>query len=150
MINRGQFTKHLLTHLASFALPVGDNDAPTEAHGWAGESSAAGSSFTPWLVLAPGTASRSEGSFADPQQDWRLSYYVSSAGVSREQTEAVSDKVRDYLKTLVKEKVALKSETWALQYVGVTSIGAVQRIGSTNPPYHVQTDTYEFWLSKEL
>lgn len=150
MIHRGYFTKHLLTTLAGFALPVGDNDVPSAPHGWQGEPNESLSNFIPWIVLAPGQASRAQGSIGDPQSDWVLPYYFSSAGVSRTQTESVADKIRDRLKDLVKEIVLLKDENWKLTYVGVTSIGGVSRIGSTSPAYHVQTDAIEFWLSKEI
>ena len=56
MISRGFFTTHLLTELAGFALPVGDNDAPDAAHGWQGEPNENLAEFIPWLVLAPGTS----------------------------------------------------------------------------------------------
>ena len=149
MIYRSYFTNHLLDQLAGFALPVGDNDAPTAPHGWQGEPNENLSSFIPWLVLAPGQASRSQGTFENPQDLWQMTYFVSSAGVSREQAENVADRMRSELKALAKVNVTLKDETWRMMYVHVTGIGSVNRIGTTNPPYHVQTDTYEFWVSKE-
>lgn len=149
MIYRSYFTNYLLDDLAGFALPVGDNDVPSAAHGWQGEPNENLSEFIPWLVLAPGQASKSQGSFSDPQELWQLTYFISAAGVSREQTENVADRVRSALKALAKINVALKDETWRLMYVHVTGIGGVNRIGTTNPAYHVQTDTLEFWLSKE-
>lgn len=151
MIARGFFTTHLISELTgAFSLPIGDNDAPTQAHGWAGEPNATASNFTPWIVVAPGTAARSEGSMADPQQDWRLNYFFSACGVSRQQTESIADKIRTVAKGLNKQLVTLKDESWKLTYVHVVSIGAVSRQGATNPPYHLQTDTLEFWLSKEI
>lgn len=149
MIYRGFFTNHLLTELSSFALPIGDNDAPSESHGWQGEANENLANFIPWLVLAPGPATRSEGTFDNPQDLWRLTYFVSSAGVSRGQAENVADRMRTALKALAKQNVTLKDETWRLMYVHVTGIGGVNRIGATNPAHHVQTDTFEFWLSKE-
>ena len=149
MISRGFFTQHLLDELAGFALPVGDNDAPDAAHGWQGEPNENLAEFIPWLVLAPGTANRSSGSFADPQENWQLTYFLSTAGISRKQTESVTDKARNHLKALTKESVTLKDESWKLTYVEVTGIGSVNRVGGTNPPYHLQTDTFVFWLSKE-
>jgi hypothetical protein len=149
VIYRSLFTDHLLAELASFALPVGDNDAPDEPHGWQGEPNENLANFIPWLVVAPGQATRSQGTFADPQETWQLPYFVSSAGISRKQTENVADRVRRAFKALAKVNVTLKDETWRLMYVHVTGIGGVNRIGGTNPAYHVQTDTFEFWLSKE-
>lgn len=150
MISRGSFTQFLITRLGSFALPVGDNDAPTTAHGWQGEPNATSTNFIPWLIVAPGSASRSDGSFGDAQQEWRLPYYVTSCGVTRQQTESVADKIRTELKTYSNSSLSLKTEDWRLTTVLATTIGAVSRIGTTNPPYHIQTDTLEFWLSKEL
>lgn len=149
MITRGDFTAHLLTELAGFALPIGDNDAPDAPHGWQGEPNENLANFIPWLVLAPGNAARSEGTPRDPQELWKLPYFISTAGVSRVQTENVADKVRLALKALSKSNVLLSGVSWRLMYVHVTGLGGVNRIGATNPPYHVQTDTVEFWLSKE-
>lgn len=149
MIYRSVFTNHLLTELAGFALPVGDNDAPSEPHGWQGEPNENLANFIPWLVLSPGNATRSQGTFDDPQDLWQLTYFVSSAGISRLQAENVADRVRTELKGLAKQNILLKTDTWRLMYVHVTGIGGVNRIGATNPAHHVQTDTFEFWLSKE-
>lgn len=153
---RGAITTSLVATLDALALPVGDCDAPLAPHGWQGEPNASGSNFIPWVVLAPSTASNSSGSIGASQSEWRAIYFITIAGVTRKQTESVADKTRIVLSSAAQTKVTATTlttgadEVWSIQQVRVTSIGAVARNHGVSPPYYVQTDTVEVWLSKEL
>jgi len=147
---RGQISTYFVADLADkLPFPVGDNDKPTESHGWQGEPNADASNYIPWCSLGAGTATNSGGPQSASQADWRLNYFVTTAGVARKQTEAIADMARDYLAKTLRQKILTTNGTWSIQQVRVASIGGVNKVGS-QPTYFVQTDTVEIWLSREL
>lgn len=152
--SRGPITTRLFTELETAGFPVGDNAAPTEdqgVYGWQGEPDGSGSAFTPWMTIAPGTASPQNpaGALGDTGREWRLMYTVYYAGVSRKQCEALADKMRDALTNISRESVTTPTGNWKIQKVSCTNIGTNNRVGSTFPDYSSQADTFDVWITKE-
>jgi len=118
--------------------------------GWQGEPNEPGTTFTPWLSLSPGSAvlQNPAGAMADSQSDWRLSYAVTYAGVSRKQTEALADRMRLNFTNIAREDITGETGTWRIQKVTCMTIGNINRIASAYPDYFTQADTFEVWVTK--
>jgi hypothetical protein len=149
-ISRGPITTRLLAELATEGFPVGDNASPTAPFGWQGEPNEPGTTFTPWLSLSPGAASlqNPSGAMGDSQSEWRLSYSVVYAGISRKQTEALADRMRMNLTNIARESVDSDTGKWRIQKTTCTTIGNTNRIGSAYPDYFTQADSFEVWVTK--
>jgi hypothetical protein len=131
-------------------FPVGDNDRPAEAHGWQGEPDAPGSTFIPWVSVGTGTSSNSSGPQSASQSDWRMNYFLTSAGVARKQTDRTADLAREAMANLTRTVIATTAGNWKILQARVASIGGINKMPQTNPNYFIQTDVVELWLSKEL
>ena len=149
-ISRGPITTRLLAELVTEGFPVGDNASPTAPYGWQGEPNEPGTTFTPWLSLSPGAASLQSptGAMGDSQSEWRLSYSVVYAGISRKQTEALADRMRLNLTNIARESVDSDTGKWRIQKITCTTIGNTNRIGSAYPDYFTQADSFEVWVTK--
>lgn len=149
-ISRGPITTRLLGELLTEGFPVGDNAAPTAPYGWQGEPNEPGTTFTPWLSLSPGAATLQapSGAMGDSQSEWRLSYAVVYAGISRKQTEALADRMRMNLTNIARESVDSDTGLWRIQKITCTTIGNTNRIGSAYPDYFTQADSFEVWITK--
>src|SRR6185503_3915625 len=149
-ISRGPITNRLLSELDTEGFPVGDNSSPVVPFGWQGEPNDPGTTFTPWLTMTPGAASLQTppGGMGDSQSEWRLSYNVVYAGISRKQTEALADRMRLNLTNINRESVATPTGNWRIQKTTCTAIGNTSRIGSAYPDYFTQADSFEVWVTK--
>lgn len=149
-ISRGPITTRLLAELVTEGFPVGDNAQPTAPFGWQGEPNEPGTTFTPWLSLSPGAATLQSpaGAMGDSQSDWRLSYSVVYAGISRKQTEALADRMRMNLTNITREDVATETGNWRIQKITCSTIGNTNRIGSAYPDYFTQADSFEVWVTR--
>ena len=149
-ISRGPITNRLLDELATEGFPVGDNQSPTVPFGWQGEPNAPGTTFTPWLSLSPasGMVQGPSGPLGSTQEDWRLGYSVTYAGISRKQTEALADRMRMNLTGIARENVDTPTGAWRVQQIKCTAIGNTTRIGSAYPDYFTQADSFEVWVTK--
>ena len=149
-ISRGPITSRLLAELDTEGFPVGDNASPMVAFGWQGEPNSPTATFIPWMTLSPGNAVllAPAGALGDSQSEWRLSYMVSFAAMSRKQTEALADRMRLNLTNINRESVDTDTGRWRLQKTTCISIGNTNRIGSAYPDYYTQADSYEVWLTK--
>jgi hypothetical protein len=136
--------------LTGFPFPVGDNDNPTDPHGWQGEPNEAGTNFIPWISVGTGASSNSSGPQSASQADWRANYFVTTAGVARKQTDQLADQARDLLVKTQRQNIITTDGTWRIQQARVASIGGINRMPQTRPFYFVQTDVIELWLSREL
>lgn len=150
-LSRGPITTVVLAQLDEAGFPVGDNGAPTIHYGWSGEPNEQNSSFTPWLTLSPLTAQpqRVPGALADTGTEWVLPYSVYLAGLTRKQTDALADRIRQNLMELERTGIVTESGSWRVMKVSCTSIGASTRVSSPYPDYYTQADSYEIWISKE-
>jgi hypothetical protein len=84
----------------------------------------------------------------DSQSEWRLSYSVVYAGISRKQTEALADRMRMNLTNIARESVDSDTGKWRIQKITCTTIGNTNRIGSAYPDYFTQADSFEVWVTK--
>lgn len=151
VLQRGPITTHLIGVLEDEGFPVGDNASPVDEHGWQGEPNAEDITFIPWMVLTPGTSTAQSipGAMGDTGTEWRASYSVFHAGLSRKQTEALADKIRQAFVNLARTAVITDQGNWKFQKVTCVAIGTSNRIGSAYPDHFAQTDTYEVWITKE-
>lgn len=152
-LTRGPITTHLITVLEASGFPVGDNASPTVPYGWQGEPNQADATFIPYLGLTPlnGIPQRTGqgGSFGDSSTEWTLPYTVLYAGITRKQTEALADRLREQLVNIARIGVGIDDVRWRIQQIRCTAIGSNNRIGSAYPDYYTQADTFEVWVSKE-
>jgi hypothetical protein len=149
-LSRGPITNRLLAELDTEGFPVGDNASPVVAYGWQGEPNSSTSTFIPWLSLSPGNAvlQAPAGALGDSQSEWRLSYQVFYAGLSRKQTEALADRMRLNITNITRESVDTDTGRWRIQKTTCISIGNTTRIGSAYPDYFTQADSFEVWVTK--
>ena len=150
VISRGPITSRLLAELETEGFPVGDNSSPDTPFGWQGEPNSPGTTFTPWLTMSPSTAilQAPAGPLSNTYADWKLGYVVTYAGLSRKQTEALADRMRNNLIYLEREVIDTPTGGWKVQKVSCTAIGNTNRIGSAYPDYFTQADTFEVWVTK--
>lgn len=149
-INRGPITEHLLTEMRTMDLPVGDNNAPDDPHGWqSSEPDADASEFIPWMVLTAGAGRAGTGGMGDSASEWQLPYTVFYAGVGRDQLDWLADRMRVHLVSISRVGVPTDSGSWRIQQIRCTSVGGTVRQAATFPDYYTQTDLFEVWLSKE-
>jgi hypothetical protein len=102
------------------------------------------------MSLSPGAASLQApaGPLGSSQEDWRLAYAVSYAGISRKQTEALADRMRMNLTNIARESVDTPTGKWRIQKTTCVAIGNTNRIGSAYPDYFTQADSFEVWVTK--
>lgn len=150
VVERGPISDRVLKELKDVGFPVGDNSSPDDPFGWSGEPNAENSTFTPWMMLAElsGQPQKPPGGLGDTGTEWILPYSVFYAGLSRRQTEALADRLRDALVNIERENVTGVNGSWRIQKISCTAIGSSNRIGSAYPDYFSQTDTFEVWTSK--
>ena len=143
---RGPITTRVITELKVENFPVGDNAAPEDPFGWQGQPNDDGSTFIPWMSVTPTSAvPQTVMSFGDTGREWRMSYNVFYAGISRKQSEALADRMRARLTNIAREGV----NGWKIQKISCNAIGSNNRVGSAYPDYYTQTDNFEVWVSKE-
>lgn len=148
-LSRRELTDTILATIASVTgKPCGDGIAPADA-GWQGPPNAVGSNFRVYTVLIPGTATYSEGSFADPSSEWRLPYSIWGFGVRRDQCEAIADRARLALSGMTGDLIHLGDQKYSVLQIQTNTIGATNRYEGTDPPYWGQMDTITVWLSKD-
>lgn len=147
---KAPLTDHIISVVQDVGFPVGDASFPAAPHGWQGEPNSTGTNFIPWITVMPGQAGTSSGPMGASQADWRMPYYFTIAGVTRKQTEMLSDKLRVRLVEQARVVVDAYEEKWSIQQARVLSIGGINRQSAVNPSYYLQTDTVEIWYSKEL
>jgi len=148
---RGQITTYVVeTVLNLFPFPVGDNDEPTQAHGWQGEPNEAGTNFIPWISIGTGSSNNSSGPQALSAADWRVNYFITTAGMARKQTDQLADTARDTVVKMARQTIMTTNGNWNIQQARVASIGGINRMSQTRPFYFVQVDVVELWLSREI
>ena len=116
----------------------------------AGRAQHPGTTFTPWLSLSPATAilQNPAGPLSSTCADWKLGYIITYAGLSRKQTEALADRMRNNLIYLEREDIDTPTGGWKMQKISCNAIGNTNRIGSAYPDYFTQADTFEVWVTK--
>lgn len=155
LVDRGSLTNLLIENLQELGFPVGDAEAPeidedsAEPHaGWNGEPNSPGSTFVPYLVLTPQTATISSGSFADPQDGWQIPYSLATFGATRQQVEALANRARKVLRSLSKLQVTLDGEDFKIQQLWYPAMGGIGRVDATYPSTFGEVDTVTVWISQ--
>ena len=147
-LHRAPLTAILITNLeTATGLPCGDAEADARC-GWQGQPGYS-SNFVPYNVLMAGAAQNPTGSFATPEDEWRLPYLIWSFGVKRAQCESMADKARFTLSSMAGEVLALGSENYKVMQARTDTIGGVNRYDQTDPPYFGQQDVVTLWLTHE-
>lgn len=150
MLGRKALTDLLIATLADVTeLAVGDAHSPEPGtFGWSGTPGSVGSTFTPYNILTPLTASRPDGPLSDSHADWQMPYTISSFGTSRSQCEWLADIARGALIALRYEEFDGVDGDYTIQQVRVDSIGGIQRSDSVEPPTFGQSDMITVWITK--
>jgi len=138
----------LSTVLAETTNPVGDASSPNVTYGWSGTPGEIGSTYTPYTVIYPQSASSSSGPVADPLADWKLPYSLTSYGATRAQCEWLCDIARSALLELDRTTVVCGDATYTIQQAKVDVIGSVIRSDALQPPTFGQTDVVSIWVTK--
>lgn len=149
--SRGPITTRMITELSTEGFPVGDNSSPAEgSYGWQGQPNETSSSFIPWMSITPAAAmpQRPPGALADTGSEWRLNYNVFYAGITRKQSEALADRMRNRLTNITREKVTTDTGDWKIQKISCQAVGSNNRVGSAYPDYFTQSDSFEVWITK--
>jgi hypothetical protein len=82
--------------------------------------------------------------------DWRVNYFITTAGMARKQTDQLADTARDTVVKLARQTIMTTNGNWRIQQARVVSIGGINRMSQTRPFYFVQVDVVELWLSREI
>lgn len=153
IIQRSTITNALLDVMRATGRQIGDAQIPRGGvAGWVGQPNAEGTNFVSYSVLTALVTNGGTGTLSEPNQDVWFNYTVTSFGVSRAQCEDQADVVRMALLKIRKLTVA----QWAgtpdeygrrIQSVVVTSYGAVQPLGDTDPRTYAQTDAVSAWTT---
>jgi hypothetical protein len=153
VVERAPITSEINTLVKTLGFPVGDNSSPgaVGTYGWQDEPNEAGTNFTPWLVITamPGQG-HSDQSISSLAEDafWLLSYSIFVAGVSRNQTEVLADRVRHLMANLNDVLVTGESASWLIDGARCVNLGSNNRVGEASPYYFTQTDSYTVWVTK--
>jgi hypothetical protein len=149
-VSRGPITERVLAELQTEGFPVGDNSNPPPPYGWSGEPGATGTTFTPWMTCTPlaGSPQRLPGAMGDTGTEWSLPYTVFYAGITRKQTEALADRLREALTNIAREAIITPTGKWRIQKISCTAIGSSNKVGSAYPDYYTQADTFDVWVSR--
>lgn len=147
VLRRRPLTDLVIDKLKEAGKPVGTGEAPPEG-GWTGQANAPGSTFQPYHVIVPLTATNSSGPMNDPQADLQMPYALETFGLSQGNCEGAADKGREVLDELKKTSIELGSHTYKIQQVWVEVIGGVSRVAGADPPYYGETDTLVIWLTR--
>lgn len=121
--------------------------APKNA-GWDGDPNAAGSTFVPYFVLTPMTATLATGPMDDSQADRNIPYAVASYGADPVQVEWAADRARAALAALQHAIVTSEDANYRINQVRTDVIGAIGAVDVTEPPFFGQVDQYVFALGK--
>ncbi len=149
--SRAPLTQRIIQELESVGFPVGDNTSPLAPYGWSGEPDGSNQTFTPWMTCTPLAArqQRIPGAMGDTGTEWVFTYTIFFAGVTRRQSEALADRIRNALTNITRERLeGTETGTWKIQKITCTTIGGSAKVGSAYPDYFTQADTFEVWVTK--
>ena len=145
MIDHGALTDLVLGHLQTVSGElVGDGIAPADG-GWV-KGQPNQSVFVPYSVLASGGASPTVTDFRYTF-DWRVSWSLRHFGGSRKQVDWIATKNRSAVEGLLQEHFGVSDE---FKIIGMSwdSLGAVNRIDTTNPAFWQAFDSFSFICSR--
>jgi hypothetical protein len=150
-LQRGPITKAVLAAARSTDFPAEVALIPKDG-GWRDGAPAGDRSlFTPYTVVVPQTASFSTGALDYGQDDWHLPYAFNYYAIQNTQIEDFADLVRVAVAGIVGSVVPILSgPDYKIIKVAFPSVGGVVRVDQSEPPFYIQTDAVEVWVSREL
>lgn len=154
-LERGAVTRAVLVAAAAVGKPIGDAEMPRGGvAGWqGGQPNADGTNFVPYSVITPLSTVTGTGPLSDSEGDIVIPYAVTSYGVSRQQCEWMADSVRLAIDALTRTDIEMfsgKANQYnrRVQQVVDQTIGTVQRVDQTDPPYYAESDVVALWTSR--
>lgn len=155
LLQRKGLTDLVLSTLRAQNFHVGDVNPPdykisSMQAGWNGQPGLPGSTFLPYGVLTPLTATITSGPMKDPQGDIRLPYQLSVYGLDRAQVELLMDKFRIALDVLRNQHITLNTQDHKIQQVNWTTMGGVVRADSTDPATMGEIDIFTVWMTRSV
>lgn len=150
-LQRGPITKAILAAARSTEFPAEVALIPSTG-GWRdGAPAGPDSIFTPYTVVVPQTASYTTGALDYGQDDWHLPYALNFYAIQNTQIEDFADLVRVAIAGIVGSAVVVPNgRDYKIIKVAFPSIGGVVRVDQSEPPFYIQTDAAEVWVSREL
>lgn len=150
-LQRGPITKAVLAAARSTEFPAEVALIPKDG-GWRDGAPAGNLSlFTPYTVVVPQTASFTTGALDYGQDDWHLPYAFNYYAIQNTQIEDFADLVRVAVAGIVGSVVPILSgPDYKIIKVAFPSVGGVVRVDQSEPPFYIQTDAVEVWVSREL
>jgi hypothetical protein len=142
----------LVGQLTTTDLPIGLGVAP-DGCGWVNGGSPAegntpGSTFSAFATLTPGTgAAHFRNPLADSTSSYAQPYSLTSVGGVPEQTEDAASGLRTLVAAIGKTKLDLGGP-WAVLKCDITTLGALVRNDTVNPPWWTVSDTVTLWLDR--
>lgn len=154
-LERGAITLAVITAASTVGKPIGDAEMPRGGvAGWqGGQPNQDGTNFVPYAVITPLAVSTGTGPVSDSEGDLVIPYAVTSYGVSRQQCEWMADSVRLAIDALTRTDITMydgkpTEHKRRVQQVVDQTIGSVQRVDQTDPPYYGQSDVVALWTSR--
>lgn len=148
-LQRYPVTQAVLAAVKSAGYPSDVALRPKDG-GWTGQPGGPDSFFQPYSVVIPRTASFSGGPIAEPQGDWHLPYDINYYGIRADEIDLFADDARVALAEMVRSSITVQGPSYRVQKIALVTIGQITRVDQSDPPFYIQTDTIEVWVSKEL
>ena len=153
IFSRGVLTDDLLEHLervsAADIMLIGDGYAPEDG-GWSDGQPGRGK-FVPYAIVSTGQGSPGQREpLGAKDASWVQAYSLRYVGGSRQQTDWAADRGRVLLDTYAPRNLPLSpTKSWRVQQVQFTSLGAISRNDTVEPPYWECVDAVNVWLERE-
>ena len=149
-LQRYPVTQALLTAVKTTGFPSDVCLLPKDG-GWRSGAPAGPSSiFTPYSTIIPRTASFSIGPIGDVQGDWHLPYDLNFYAIRGDEVELLADDVRVAVAGMVGSSITVQGPSYKILKINHAVVGQITRVDQSDPPFYIQTDTIEVWVSKEL
>lgn len=133
VIDPGTHTAAVIASLELLGFPVGDNEAPPPLP--------SGAQDLPYCVVYSIEPEPSDGPMNDPNADQILTYQVTTVGETREQAQALSNKVRAQMLNGPELLVAGRK----ILSVQLGFGNAVERDDDVRPPLFYGIDSFDLW-----
>lgn len=152
IFSRGVLTDVLLEQVETWleadgiGLLVGDGIAPV--HGGWSDGQAGRGTFVPYVVFTTGPAThRERDTLWHVNSSWSVSYSVRFVGGSRQQADWSADQSRKAVTAFAPRTLDLDGQ-WQVVQAQYSSLGAIARNDTSDPPYWEGTDAVSLFLER--